>query len=88
MPEKQATVKNRLGIHARPSALLVQAAAQFESEITLERDDLAINGKSIMGVLMLAAARDTEIEIRAHGQDAKEAVQALGQLIDDKFGEE
>ena len=85
MPEKQATVKNRLGIHARPSALLVQAAAQFESEITLERDDLAINGKSIMGVMMLAAEVGAVINVRTEGADEQIALDKMVEMIESEF---
>ena len=72
MLERRATVKNKLGIHARPAALLVQAAAKFTSEITLEKDGLAINGKSIMGVMMLAAEVGSVITVRVEGEDARD----------------
>lgn len=85
MPEKQATVKNRLGIHARPSALLVQAAAQFESEIIFERDDLAINGKSIMGVMMLAAEVGAVITVRTKGDDEQFALDKMVEMIESEF---
>lgn len=85
MPEKQAIVKNKLGIHARPSALLVQAAAKFSSEITLEKEGLAINGKSIMGVMMLAAETGSIITVRVEGEDADDALNKMVEMIETKF---
>ncbi len=85
MAEREATVKNRLGIHARPSALLVQAAAKFVSEITLIKDGLEINGKSIMGVMMLAAEMDAKIRVRAAGPDEEEALDEIVGMIEGKF---
>ena len=85
MLEQRATVKNKLGIHARPAALLVQAAAKFTSEITLEKDGLAINGKSIMGVMMLAAEVDSVITVRVEGEDARDALDHIVEMIELKF---
>jgi phosphocarrier protein HPr len=85
MPEKQATVKNQLGIHARPSALLVQAAAKFISEITLEKEGLTINGKSIMGVMMLAAEVGAVINVRVEGEDAVDALDKMVEMIETEF---
>lgn len=85
MAERQATVKNRLGIHARPSALLVQAAAKFVSEITLIKDGIEVNGKSIMGVMMLAAETDSMILVRAAGPDEEEALEEIVRMIEGKF---
>lgn len=85
MLEKQVTVKNRLGIHARPSALLVQAASKFASEITLEKDGLAINGKSIMGVMMLAAEVGAVIKVRIDGDDEVEAFKKMVEMIESHF---
>ncbi len=85
MPEKQATVKNKLGIHARPSALLVQAAAKFSSEITFEKEGLAINGKSIMGVMMLAAEVGAVIMVRVEGEDADDALIKMVEMIETEF---
>jgi phosphocarrier protein len=85
MAEREATVKNRLGIHARPSALLVQAAAKFVSEITLIKDGLEVNGKSIMGVMMLAAETDAKIRVRAAGPDEEEALDKIAGMIEGKF---
>ncbi|MDP6775602.1 MAG: HPr family phosphocarrier protein, partial [Candidatus Latescibacteria bacterium] len=69
MEERQATVKNKLGLHARPSALLVQATSKLASEIALIKDGLEVNGKSIMGVMMLAAEVGARITVRAEGAD-------------------
>ena len=85
MLERRAKVKNKLGIHARPAALLVQAAAKFTSEITLEKDGLAINGKSIMGVMMLAAEVDSVITVRVEGEDARTALDHIVEMIESKF---
>ena len=85
MLERRATVKNKLGIHARPAALLVQAAAKFTSEITLEKDGLAINGKSIMGVMMLAAEVGSVITVRVEGEDARDALDRIAEMIESKF---
>ncbi len=85
MLEQRATVKNKLGIHARPAALLVQAAAKFTSEITLEKDGLAINGKSIMGVMMLAAEVGSVITVRVEGEDARDALDRIVEMIESKF---
>ncbi len=74
-------VNNKQGLHARPAALFVQVANKFDSKITVVKDDQEVNGKSIMGILMLAAEKGSEITITAEGEDAKEAVNALGELI-------
>jgi phosphocarrier protein len=87
MAERDVTIANRNGLHARPAAEIVKAAARFKSEITLAREDLEVNGKSIMGVMMLAAECGTTITLRAVGPDAEEAVASLAQIIDNKFGE-
>ncbi len=83
-----ATIRNRLGLHARPAAEFVRLAGRFEAEVWVEKGDLEVNGKSIMGVMMLAAAAGTEILIRAIGTDGDAAVQALTTLVDSGFGEE
>jgi phosphocarrier protein HPr len=87
MVERRVTVVNSHGIHARPAAEIVKAAARFTSHITLVRDDLEVNGKSIMGVMMLAAECGAELVIRADGDDAEQAVEALAALIAGHFGE-
>jgi phosphocarrier protein HPr len=85
MEERKATVKNSLGIHARPSALIVQAAAKFVSEITLIKEGLEINGKSIMGVMMLAAETGAVIRVRAEGEDEEQAAEKMVAIIENKF---
>jgi phosphocarrier protein len=86
--EREFDILNRLGLHARAAAKLVRLANGFASEILVSKDGMEVNGKSIMGVLMLAAPMDAKILIRANGPDAEEAVAAIGELIAGKFGEE
>ncbi len=88
MITKNFTIQNRLGIHARPAAMLAKEAARHRCDIRVEKDGLDINGKSIMGIMMLAAAQGNVIRILAKGEDENEAIQALGELIHNKFGEE
>jgi phosphocarrier protein HPr len=88
MFEKTVTIKNRAGIHARPAALLVQTANRFSANIYLEKDGEKINGKSIMGILTLAATYNSPIKIVAEGSDEEEAVQTISRLFDTKFEEE
>ena len=86
MVEKKITVTNVLGIHARPATLLVQAASRFESDIFLSKGDVSrINGKSIMGVMMLAAEKGTQELLEAEGSDAEAALEALGELLASDF---
>ena len=87
MIERSVQIANRNGLHARPAAELVKPAAKFKSEITIVRDDLEVNGKSIMGVMMLAAELGATLTIRANGPDAQQAVDAIVALIAQKFGE-
>lgn len=87
MPERDIEITNKLGLHARASAKLTQTAVQFQSEVWLSRNGRRINGKSIMGVMMLAASRGTRIRIETHGADEDAAMHALVALIEDKFGE-
>ena len=82
------TIRNRLGIHARAAALLVKTANRFVSEVTLEKDGLEVNGKSIMGILMLAASKGSKITLKVNGKDSVQAILVLGKLIEDRFGEE
>lgn len=86
--ESEFDIRNRLGLHARAAAQLVRLANQFTSEVRVSKDGVEVNGKSIMGVLMLAAPKDTRILVRASGPDAEEALAAIGALIGRKFGEE
>jgi phosphocarrier protein HPr len=87
MPEREAKIVNKLGIHARPAAEIVKTAGKFKSNITIVRDDLEVNAKSIMGVMMLAAERGAVINLRATGDDAEAALDALVAVIANKFGE-
>jgi phosphocarrier protein HPr len=87
MPEREARILNKLGIHARPAAEIVKTAARFKSSITIVRDDLEVNAKSIMGVMMLAAEFGSTILVRATGEDADAALDALCAVIANKFGE-
>lgn len=86
MVEGTVAVNNPLGIHARPAALVVQAASKFKAEIFFSKGDVrGINGKSIMGVMMLAAEQGAEITIEAEGEDAAEAVETLSELLQSNF---
>jgi phosphocarrier protein len=85
--EREATIVNLEGLHARPAARIVRLANSFAAEIELAKDGLAVNGKSIMGVMMLAAEFGSSIVIRADGPDAEQAVQALAELVASGFGE-
>lgn len=87
MPERSVQVMNKNGIHARPAAEIVKLAAKYKADITVTRDDLEVNGKSIMGVMMLAAECGATVQLRAEGPDADEALEALAHLIAGKFGE-
>jgi phosphocarrier protein len=87
MLEHEIKITNKLGLHARASAKLTQTATRFEAEVWLSRNNRRINGKSIMGVMMLAAARGTQIKIETIGVDEAAAMNALIALIEDKFGE-
>jgi phosphocarrier protein len=82
------TIMNTLGLHARAAAAFVKIANRFQSDITVVKDESSVNGKSIMGVLMLAASKNSKISITAKGDDAKEAMEALRKLIEEKFGED
>jgi len=83
----EATIRNRLGLHARAAAKFVKLATRFRSEITLERGGQQANGKSIMGILMLAAAEGTTVKITTSGEDEEDAVKALVDLVNGKFDE-
>jgi phosphocarrier protein len=87
MIEKEITIVNRLGLHARAAAKFVHAANNFKSKITLSRDGRQIDGKSILGILMLAAAQGTKLTLRVEGTDERDACQDLVNLIESKFGE-
>lgn len=88
MKSATLTIVNKLGMHARASAKFVNLASQFKSDITIARDGQRANGKSIMGIMMLAAAKGVTIELSADGADEEAAVNALVQLVAGRFGEE
>lgn len=88
MPSKEITIINKLGLHARAAAKFVNLASSFESDITLSRDGREVNGKSIMGVMMLAAGQGTTLKLVASGSDEEIALQQLDNLVQDRFGEE
>ena len=88
MPEAIVRIVNEKGMHARAAALFSREASMHKAAVFVARDGLEVNGKSIMGVLMLAAYCGSEIQIRTEGDDAEPALQALIALINDKFGEE
>jgi phosphocarrier protein HPr len=87
MPQTEAEIVNKLGLHARAAAKLTQVAGGFASEVWLSRNGRRVNAKSIMGVMMLAAGKGSRISIEADGADAERALAALAQLIADRFGE-
>jgi len=87
MLERKVQITNALGLHARASAKLTQTAARFRSEVWVARKGRRVNGKSIMGVMMLAAAKGSSIAVTTDGEDEAEAMQAIVALIEDKFGE-
>ncbi len=78
---------NQLGLHARAATKLVQLASKYPCDVEVAREDQSANGKSVMGVLLLCGSKGTVIEVRAKGEQAKECVDAIGQLIADRFGE-
>jgi phosphocarrier protein HPr len=86
--EAQLVIRNQLGLHARACAMFVKTAARFRSQVYVSRDDLEVNGKSIMGVMMLAAEEGATIKVRAEGEDERQAVDALEALVAGKFGGE
>ncbi len=87
MIKKSVTISNKLGLHARASAKLTKLAGSFPCEVWLSRGDRRINAKSIMGVMMLAAGLGSTVELETNGQQEEEAMSAIVQLMDDKFGE-
>ena len=86
--ERRVKVLNKLGLHARPAALFVQTANQFMCDIEVKKGKQSVNGKSIMGLMMLAAGPGSKLVLLAHGEDAKKALDALERLFKSKFGEE
>ena len=87
MISREVTISNKLGLHARAAAKLVSTASGFGAEVTLDKQGQRVNGKSIMGVMMLAASKGTALQISIDGDDEEQAMAALTALIDDKFGE-
>ncbi|MGD2112115.1 MAG: HPr family phosphocarrier protein [Gammaproteobacteria bacterium] len=87
MQERSVTIVNKLGLHARAAAKFVTTASAFSSSIDLAKNGQRVNGKSIMGVMMLAASRGTELSIITSGEDEQEAADSLVQLVADRFGE-
>ena len=85
--ERAFLIKNELGVHARAAALFVKTANKFKSRITVKRNNYEVNGKSIMGLLTLAASKGMKIIVRAEGEDAEEAIESIGNLIENNFYE-
>jgi phosphocarrier protein len=88
MQSRNFTIKNRLGLHARAAAQLVQTANKFTSDVVLKKDDVEVNGKSIMGILLLAAPQGTDISVDVNGADEDLAMTTIADLIEDGFGED
>jgi phosphocarrier protein HPr len=86
--QRAVVIQNKYGLHARPAAEFVKMANRFSADIWVRKDELEVNGKSIMGMMMLAAERGSEIVIRSTGSDAEEAVATLCDLVTRRFGEE
>ena len=84
----EVQIVNKYGLHARPAAELVKLANRFASEVWIRKDEVEVSGKSIMGVMMLAAECGSTVEIRARGDDSQAAVDALAQLVQNRFGED
>lgn len=87
MIERKATIRNRAGLHTRPAAAIVKLAAKFKSEFWIEKDGMQINGKSIIGVMTLAAEQGSSLQLRFDGPDEAEALDAMAQLFESGFGE-
>ena len=88
MVHQEVEIKNKLGMHARPAALFVQTASKFKSDVYIRRDEHEVNGKSIMGVMMLAAEMGSTVVITANGEDENEAIAALVEIVNNKFNED
>ena len=87
MKQKELLIENKLGLHARAAAQIVKSASVYSSKIMLIKDGLEVDGKSIMGIMMLAAAKGSSIMLQVHGDDEEKAVAGLEKLFKDKFGE-
>ncbi len=88
MQNRNFTIVNRLGLHARAAAQLVQTANNFNSDVALVKDDIEVNGKSIMGILLLAAPKGTQLTVTVEGEDEEQAMRVIAALIEDGFGED
>jgi len=88
MVQTEVVIQNKLGLHARPAALFVQTASKFKSDVYLGRNEHEVNGKSIMGVMMLAAEMGSKLKITVKGEDEQEAMSALLELVKNKFNED
>jgi len=88
MPDKTVTIVNKLGLHARAAAKFVTLASSFASDIKVARNSQEVNGKSIMGVMMLAASKGTDITLIINGNDETEAIEKLSALVQERFGED
>lgn len=88
MQSNEFLIVNKLGLHARASALFVKTASQFKADIKLKKESVEVNGKSIMGIMMLAAAKGTTVTLSIEGEDEELAMQTIGELINNGFGEE
>jgi len=86
--EKVMTIKNRMGLHARPAAMFVQEAGKFKSQIHVVKDGLQVNGKSVMGLMLLAAESGSKLTIKADGPDEAKAIEALEKLFERRFDEQ
>lgn len=85
---REVEIINKLGMHARPAAMFVKTASKFESEVTVEKDGETVNGKSIMGLMMLAAGQGSKLTLTIEGDDAEEALQGLQELVQRRFDED
>ena len=88
MLQKEFVIVNKLGLHARASALFVKTASRFAADVKLSKEGVEVNGKSIMGIMMLAASKGTTVSLTVEGEDETEAMQVIGDLIANGFGEE
>ncbi len=88
MPTKKVTIKNKLGLHARASSAFVKLSGKFKADVTLRKDEQVVNGKSILGIMTLAAGKGSQLVLTTNGVDADQAMQELAGLIDDGFGED
>ena len=87
MNKKTLVIQNKLGLHARAAAQIVKSASAYSSKITIIKDDIEVDGKSIMGIMMLAAAKGSNVTVLAHGDDEERAIAGIEKLFQDKFGE-